>query len=114
MARKAAQKAAQASPLDACSIATSGRFAGTTQSALQTRVTSLGATIASSVTSETSFLIATEKDFESNSTKVKAAAAHNVPVVTIDWLEECESTSKFKYYTIFAKLHLLSEAIQEL
>jgi poly [ADP-ribose] polymerase len=92
MARKAAQKAVQASPLDGCSIATSGRFNGTTQGALQTRVTSLGATIASSVTADTTHLIATEKDFQSNSTKVKAAAAHNVPVVTIDWLEECEST----------------------
>jgi poly [ADP-ribose] polymerase len=95
MARKAAQKlAVKAPPLDGCSIATSGRFNGTTQGALQTRVTSLGAAIASSVTADTTHLIATEKDFESNSTKVKAAAAHNVPVVTIDWLEECEARGK--------------------
>lgn len=92
MARKAAQKAAKAAPLDGCSIATSGRFPGTTQAALQARITSLGATIATSVTADTTFLVATEKDFESNSTKVKAASAHSVPVVTIDWLEECEST----------------------
>ncbi|KAF1844248.1 poly polymerase 2 ADP-ribosyltransferase 2 [Cucurbitaria berberidis CBS 394.84] len=92
MARKAAQKASQAPPLDGCSIATSGRFPGTTQAALQARVTSLGATVASSVTADTNFLIATEKDFESKSSKVKAAATHNVPVVTIAWLEDCEST----------------------
>lgn len=92
MARKAAQKAAPASPLDGYSIATSGRFPGTTQSALQARVTALGATIASSVTADTSFLIATDKDYESNSTKVKAATAHQIPVVTLAWLEECEST----------------------
>jgi poly [ADP-ribose] polymerase len=38
-------------------------------------------------------LIATEKDFESNSTKSKAATTHNVPVVTLDWLEETESSN---------------------
>ncbi|CAN9118367.1 unnamed protein product [Alternaria sp. RS040] len=97
MARKAAQKAPVASPLDGCTVAASGRFpSGVTQSALQARLTSLGATFASSVSADTTHLIATEKDFESNSTKVKAAAAHNVPVVTLHWLDECETTdSKF-------------------
>lgn len=92
MARKAAQKAAKVPPLDGYSIATSGKFPGTTQKALAERVTSLGATVASKVTAETSFLMATEKDFESDSTKVKAAATYNIPVVTLDWLDECEST----------------------
>ncbi|KAG9187244.1 poly [ADP-ribose] polymerase [Alternaria panax] len=93
MARKAAQKASAASPLDGCTVAASGRFpGGVTQSALQTRLTSLGAAFASSVSADTTHLIATEKDFESNSTKVKAAAAHNVPVVTLEWLNECEAT----------------------
>lgn len=103
MARRATQKAPQASPLDGCSIATSGRFPKTTQSALQARVADLGAAIASSVTSDTTFLIATEKDFESNSTKVKAAAAHSVPVVTLDWLDECESTSEFRLLQMLCK-----------
>ncbi|KAH5286539.1 poly-ADP-ribose polymerase [Parastagonospora nodorum] len=92
MARKAAQKAAKAAPLDGCVIATSGKFPGTTQTALASRITSLGATASSKVTSDTNILIATEKDYESNSTKVKAAASHDIPVVTLDWLEECEST----------------------
>jgi len=93
MARKAAQKAPAASPLDGCTVAASGRFpSGVTQSALQARLTSLGAAFASSVSADTTHLIATEKDFESNSTKVKAAAAHNVPVVTLHWLDECETT----------------------
>jgi len=93
MARKAAQKAPAASPLDGCTVAASGRFpSGVTQSALQARLTSLGAAFASSVSADTTHLIATEKDFESNSTKVKAAAAHNVPVVTLYWLDECETT----------------------
>ncbi|KAL1801065.1 hypothetical protein ACET3X_001407 [Alternaria dauci] len=93
MARKAAQKAPAASPLDGCTVAASGRFpGGVTQSALQARLTSLGAAFASGVSADTTHLIATEKDFESNSTKVKAAAAHNVPVVTLEWLDECEAT----------------------
>jgi poly [ADP-ribose] polymerase len=94
MARKAAQKATKAPPLDGCSIATSGKFPGTTQKALAERVTSLGATVASKVTADTTFLIATEKDFESDSTKVKAAAAHDIPVLTLDWLDNCEATGE--------------------
>lgn len=92
MVRKAAQKAAKAQPLDGLVLATSGKFPNTTQAALATRITSLGATVATKVTDDTSYLISTEKDFESNSTKVKAAANHNIPVVTIEWLEECESS----------------------
>jgi poly [ADP-ribose] polymerase len=94
MARKATKKAAQALPLDGCSIATSGRFAGMTQAALAERITSLGGTVAPKVVDDTTILIATDKDFESNSTKVKAAASHDIPVVTLEWLDECESTSK--------------------
>jgi len=95
MARKAAvKKAAPAPALDGCNVATSGKFAGTTQAALQSRIKELGGNAASSVTPETSFLIATEKDFESKSVKVKAAATHNVPIVSLSWLEECESTGR--------------------
>lgn len=90
--RKAAKKAAKGPALDGCSIATSGRFAGLTQAALADRITSLGATVATKVTADTTLLIATEKDYESNSTKVKSAATNNVPVVALDWLEECEET----------------------
>lgn len=93
MARKAAQKAAQASPLDSCAIAISGTFPGTNQSAIQERITNLGATIAKSVTSDTTLLIATVKDVEKGSVKVKAATANDVPIVSIDWLEDCESTN---------------------
>jgi poly [ADP-ribose] polymerase len=92
--RAAASKAAPAAlPLDGCSIATSGRFPGTTQAALQSRITRLGATISSSVTADTSFLVATEKDYNDGSTKSKAATTHNVPVVTLGWLDETESSN---------------------
>ena len=93
MARKAAQKQVQASPLDGYAIATSGRFPRTTQSALQGRVTDLGGSIASKVTADTNILIATDKDFEAKSTKVVAAIANDVPIVTIDWLDETESSN---------------------
>lgn len=90
--RKATKKAAKASPLDGCVVATSGKFPGLTQAALASRLTALGATVESKVTTNTTILIATEKDYESNSTKVKSATANNVPVVTLDWFEECEQT----------------------
>jgi poly [ADP-ribose] polymerase len=94
MARRTAQKTTKPLPLEGCSIATSGKFPGTTQAALATRIASLGATVVSKVTADTTFLIATEKEYESNSTKVKSAASHNVPVVKVEWLDECESAGK--------------------
>ena len=106
MARKAAQKAPAASPLDGCTVATSGRFpGGVTQSTLQARLTSLGAVFASGVSADTTHLIVTEKDFGSNSTKVKAASAHNVPVVTLHWLDECETTGESHVNHVLLKRH---------
>jgi len=94
MARKAAQTKGKTAALDGCSIATSGKFPGTTQAALQARIKELGGTVASSITTDTNYLIATEKDYENNSTKIKAATSHDIPIVSIEWLDECESTSK--------------------
>ena len=91
--RTASKPQAQASPLDGYSIATSGRFSGTSQSALSTRITDLGGSVASKVTTDTSILISTDKDFESKSTKVAAAIENDVPIVTIDWLDETESSN---------------------
>ncbi|KAI4944489.1 hypothetical protein J4E86_009548 [Alternaria arbusti] len=82
--------------LTGLSIAASGRFpSGVTQKALQTRITSLGAEYLSSVTPDTTHLIATQKDFESNSTKVKTAVAQNVSIVSLEWLDECEATDSY-------------------
>lgn len=91
--RRAAQKKPKASPLDGCSVATSGRFSGTTQTALQTRITDLGGSIASKVASDTDILVATEKDFEAKTTKIAAALSNNVPIVSLDWLEETEASN---------------------
>jgi poly [ADP-ribose] polymerase len=93
MARKAAQKQVQASPLDGCSVATSGRFTGTTQSALQSRISDLGGDISAKVTSDTDVLIATDKDYEAKGTKVSAAIVNDIPIVSIEWLDETESSN---------------------
>lgn len=91
--RAASKQHAQASPLDGCSVATSGRFSGTSQSELSKRITNLGGAVASKVTPDTTILITTDKDFESKSTKVAAAIDNDVPIVTIDWLDETESSN---------------------
>lgn len=91
--RAASKQQAQASPLDGVSIATSGRFTGTSQSALQKRITDLGGSVASKVTADTNILITTDKDFEAKSTKVAAAIDNDVSIVTIDWLDETESSN---------------------
>ncbi|KAF1923195.1 poly polymerase 2 ADP-ribosyltransferase 2 [Didymella exigua CBS 183.55] len=91
--RAASKQKAQASPLDGCSVATSGRFSGTSQGALQKRVTDLGGSVASKITADTNILITTDKDFEAKSAKIAAAIDNDVPIVTIDWLDETESSN---------------------
>jgi poly [ADP-ribose] polymerase len=94
MARKAAQSKAKASsPLDGCLVAISGRFSGTNQGALQTRITDLGGSIASKVTSDTDIVIATEKDFEAKTIKIADALSNNIPIVSLDWLEDTEESN---------------------
>lgn len=70
--RKATKKAA--APLDGYIVAISGSISGTTQSALQDRITSLGGTFAKTVNSNTFYVIATEKEVEKNTTKVRVSA----------------------------------------
>lgn len=79
-------------PLQGCTIAMSGTFPGLTQTAIQARLKSLGAEFSKSITTETTLLITTAKDLAKNTTKVKAALDLDLPLVSIDWLEECEST----------------------
>ena len=82
-------------PLKDITISTSGRFPGTTQGAIQARITSLGGTFSTKITPETSILITTEKDYQSEggSTKVNAAREKgDVSIVGLGWLEETEKT----------------------
>lgn len=95
MAPRAARKSkrAQAPPLEGHSVATSGRFPGTTQTALQERIKQLGGAVASKITDDTTILIATDKEFELQSAKVTSATANNIPIVSIDWLADTESSN---------------------
>lgn len=78
--------------LQGYSIATSGRFPGTNAS-LHARIIALGASIASKVTADTSLVIATDKDYDTQSKKVAAAIAHDIPIVTIAWFEATEASN---------------------
>lgn len=81
-----------AAPLSSCYIATSGRFPGTTQPALQQRIVKLGGDIDSKITADTTLLIASQKDFETPSAKVAAAKDKGIPIVSLDWLQHTESS----------------------
>jgi len=93
MARSKATKAAPAAPpLNGCSIALSGTL-GVTHAAAQESFTKLGAELAKTVTADTTYLISTKADVEKESVKVKAALKHGIPIVSIDWLDECAASS---------------------
>ncbi|KAF2204452.1 PARP-domain-containing protein [Delitschia confertaspora ATCC 74209] len=90
MARKSSQL-----PLSGSNIAIVGTFPGTTQSALQDSITSLGATVAKSVTADTTCLVASPAAFAKPPAKVKAAQEGDIPIVSIEWLNACiDSASK--------------------
>ncbi|KAH7131867.1 poly polymerase catalytic domain-containing protein [Dendryphion nanum] len=97
MPPKRAAKAAKAAPppscLDGLSIAISGTFPGTTQAAVQSSITSLGASVAKSVTADTHFLVSTQADVDKSSIKVKSAQKNGIPIVTIDWLNDSASSN---------------------
>lgn len=82
----------ETSPLLEFSVATSEHFSGTTQKALEARITQLGASIAPRVTFETDILIATEKDYAARTKEVAAALKYNVHIVSIDWLDKTEES----------------------
>jgi poly [ADP-ribose] polymerase len=107
-ARRAAKKAAvPPSPLNGCSIAIAGTFPGASQASIKERITNLGATFATTVQKDTECLIATQADYDKQSTKVKAAIANSVPIVSIEWLDDCESSNShvntMKYLVLSAK-----------
>ncbi|KAI0009495.1 PARP-domain-containing protein [Xylariaceae sp. FL0662B] len=91
--RKAAAKAAPPPPpLEGCKIALSGTFPGRTQATIERDfMTPLGASLVKSVTASTTHLVATEVDYRKPSTKVQAAQAHDVPIVTFQWLEDTQN-----------------------
>lgn len=83
-----------APPLAGYSIAISGTFAGTNQTAVQGTIASLGATVAKSVTSDTHVLVSTPADVKKGSKKVQDAQSAAIPIVSLDWLDECATSQQ--------------------
>ncbi|CAI6301543.1 unnamed protein product [Periconia digitata] len=81
-------------PLNGYTLALSGTFPGQTQQALQSTITSLGGEVAKSITAETSILVSTTADVNKNSKKVQDAQSADIPIVSIDWLNDSSSNSK--------------------
>lgn len=72
----------------------SGNFPNNTQSSIENSfITPLGATLSKTVTQSTTHLITTETDFAKPSAKVKQARGMQLPIVSLDWLEECLAQS---------------------
>ncbi|KAI1339536.1 PARP-domain-containing protein [Xylariaceae sp. FL0016] len=92
--KKAAAKVAAPAlpPLNGCSIAISGSIPGRTQAAIESdSIIPLGATLAKSVNAATTHLVTTDADYQKSSTKVKAAQSSDIPIVTFQWLEDCQA-----------------------
>jgi poly [ADP-ribose] polymerase len=80
------------SPLHGLTIAVSGTHAGANQAAIQSTISSLGAKVVKSVNPNTHVLISTAADVKKGSKKVKDAQSANIPIVSLDWLDECASS----------------------
>ncbi|KAL2019003.1 hypothetical protein VTK56DRAFT_10168 [Thermocarpiscus australiensis] len=76
--------------LDGCKIAFSGTFPGVSQASLKAKAEAVGATVANSVTNDTTHLVATEADYNKPSPKVGKAQTLGIPVVSVEWLSLCE------------------------
>lgn len=77
--------------LDGCKVALSGTFPGTTHATIKTKVEALGAAVSSRVTDDTTHLIATETDYDKPSPKVSQAQSLGIHIVTLEWLQTCET-----------------------
>lgn len=80
-------------PLSGHQLAISGRFpGGATQRDLEQRICNLRGVFKSKVTADTTILIASQKDFQTPSIKVVAATENGIPIVSLEWLEQTESS----------------------
>ncbi|KAI3331669.1 PARP-domain-containing protein [Xylariaceae sp. AK1471] len=77
-------------PLTGFNIAISGTIPNRTQASIERDlITTLGGTLAKSVSTSTTHLVTTEADYQKPSAKVKSAQANDIPIVTFQWLEDC-------------------------
>ncbi|KAK1965331.1 PARP-domain-containing protein [Colletotrichum sublineola] len=89
-ASAAAAPAPATPPLNGVVIAISGTF-DKKRTELESWLSSLGAGIAKSVTKKTTHLITTPEDFNARTSKVVSAQKNDLPVVSLQWAEDCES-----------------------
>lgn len=88
------KKVAPATPaLDGCKIALSGTFPGLSQALIKTKAEALGATVATTVTDDTTHLVATKSDNNKPSPKVAKAQSQGIHIVSLDWLLLCEKNN---------------------
>ncbi|KAF1961008.1 PARP-domain-containing protein [Byssothecium circinans] len=81
-------------PLADYTIATSGTFSGITQKVVHETITNLGGSVAKNITHATNVLVSTPADVKKSSKKVQDAESNHIPIVSIDWLDECASQLK--------------------
>ncbi|KAK2033059.1 PARP-domain-containing protein [Colletotrichum zoysiae] len=79
-----------AQPLNGAVIAISGTF-DKKRAELESWLSSLGAAIAKSITKKTTHLITTPEDFNAHTTKVVSAQKNDIPIVSLQWAEDCDS-----------------------
>ncbi|OHF01880.1 hypothetical protein CORC01_02758 [Colletotrichum orchidophilum] len=89
-AASAAPATPAAQPLAGTVIAISGTFEKK-RTELESWLSSLGASIAKSVTKKTTHLITTPEEVKAVTTKVASAQKNGIFIVTLEWAEECES-----------------------
>ncbi|KAJ4289291.1 hypothetical protein N0V88_007042 [Collariella sp. IMI 366227] len=96
MPPKRGKKAAPAAPpLNGCTITLSGTFPGMTQAIVKSKAEALGASVATTVTKDTTHLVATEHDYNKPAPKITKAQTLGIPIVSLEWLTLCE-TNKTK------------------
>lgn len=93
--RKSARSAPPATlPLDGCIIAIAGTLPGHPQAEIEKDlIKPLGATLAKTVTQNTTHLITKDSEYAKASAKIKQAQDIDIPIVPLEWLEQCLAQS---------------------
>jgi hypothetical protein len=83
-------------PLDGCVIAISGKFDASkhTHASLEQLIRSLGGSVTKSVAKTTTHVVCSEDDYNNDSAKVAAAKAKDLPIVSVEWIQEAEKLNK--------------------
>ena len=85
--------ATKTNPLDGVVATLSGKFDehdGHTQPSLEALIRSLGGSVAKSVTKATTHVVCSEHDYTSNAVKIAAGSAKNLPIVSPQWVIQCQ------------------------